>query len=512
MIHVRGKDDSSARLISNSFYLMLDWGMSTVLSLLFWLIVSRTFTVPDYGIVSTSVNTSLVIAAFSLLGVNAVVVRLIPRYMKSGQIGKVNGLVKFCIKFALVSNIAVAAFIALFSAQISQVLKLPVESVLMISVLVLGYGMWYLSNGIFQGMQNMRLLFGSNMVGQVLKLALPLALFSIVAGFMGPLVAFVVSLFVPFMIRLPFFPRGKGDGVNAREIIVGMGLPVLVSSIMWLIFTNIPNVIVNSVTADKVSTGIFALALTLVVPIVFIPMTLSQALTPINSGLSATANPKKRQGKLISLTVKFTAFLTVPLVALLLVFSSQIILFFSHKVQNLPASDLLFLLAPGALLVGIGQILSSSIFAIGDIKGTRNVTLTSTAVFFALGIAGTYYLSSLGMAVAYLASAALLVAMSYLYLRRDIGLRFDFASLGKIVAASAAFVAVTLPLNAAVESNLARAGVVVLGGAVYLSALALLRYYSGDEVKIVRHLSERSSVLSKLLSPVERVLSKVARD
>jgi len=503
-------DDSSTRLINNSFYLMLDWGISTVLSLVFWLIVSRTFAVSDYGIVSTSVNTSLVIAAFSLLGVNAVVVRLIPRYMKSGQLEKVNGLVKFCIKFALVSNIAIASLIALFSAQISHVLKLPVESVLMISVLVLGFGMWYLSNGIFQGMQNMRLLFVSNMVGQVLKLTLPLALFSIAAGFMGPLVAFAVSLFVPFMLRVPFLPRGRGSGVDARQVIMGMGLPVLVSSIMWLIFTNIPNVIVNSITADKVTTGIFALALTLVVPIVFIPMTLSQALTPINSGLSATSNPKKRQGKLISLTVKFTAFLTMPLVALLLVFSSQIILFFSHKVQNLPASDLLLLLAPGALLVGIGQILSSSVFAIGNIKGTRNVTLTSTAVFSVLGVVGTYYLSSFGMAVAYLVSAVLLVSMSYLYLRRDIGLRLEFRPLAKIVLASVAFATVTLPLNAITDSNLVKLGVALLGGFVYLSALALMRYYSGDELKIVRHISKRSMLISRLLSPLERFLEKIS--
>jgi O-antigen/teichoic acid export membrane protein len=509
---MKAKDDSSTSLISNSFYLMLDWGMSTVLSLFFWIIVSRTFTVSDYGIVSTSVNMSLVIAAFGLLGINAVVVRLIPMYMKSGHIEKVKGLVSFCIKFALISNITIAALIAFFSVHISKLLNIPVESVLMVSVLVIGYGMWYLSNGIFQGMQKMRLLFGSNMVGQVLKLVLPILLFSIISGFMGPLIAFVVSLFVPFILRLPFLPIGKGESVSHGGIIFGLGLPLLVSSIMWLIFTNIPNVIVSSVTSDRVATGIFSLALTLVVPIVFIPMTLSQALAPINSGLSATLNPKKRQSKLISLTVKFTAFLTTPLVALLLVFSSHIILFFSHKVENLPASDLLLLLAPSALMVGIGQILSSSLFATGDIKGTRNVTLTSAAVFFTLGILGTYYLSLLGMAIAYMTSAVLLVTVSYLYLRRNIGLSFDFTSLGKIVVASIVFVIVTLPLNAVLQSNIIRVGVIILGLVAYLSSLALMRYYSIDEIKIVRHLSERSRLLSKILSPVERFLLRVSRN
>lgn len=501
-------DNSSSNLISNSFYLMLDWGMSTVLSLVFWLIVSRTFSVSEYGIVSTSVNTSLVIAAFALLGMNAVVVRMIPVYMKSGSMEKVNGLVKFAMKFALASNFVVAGLIALFSSQLSEVLKLPVDSILAISLLIFGWGFFYMTNGIFQGMQNMRLLFGSNLVGQILKLVLPFVLFGVIAGFMGPLVAFVVSLFVPVIIRTFFLPMGRSSKVSGREMVIGIGLPVLVTSIMWIIFTNIPNIMVNSITGDKTATGIFAIAMTLIVPIVFIPMTLSQALTPINSGLSATANPKKRQGHLISQVVKFTSFLTIPLVALLLVFSSQIILFFSHKVENLPASDLLMFLAPGALLVGIGQILVSSIFALGDIKATRNITVLSVAIFFAIGIYGTSILSSLGMAIGYLLSASVLVLMSYLYLRKYIGLRIDLKPIAKIIVAALVFAAISIPLNAALQSNIMKAGAVLAATLAYLLALGVLKYYTEDDLKIVRHLSSRSRAASKVLRPVESLLRR----
>ncbi|MBI4894353.1 MAG: polysaccharide biosynthesis C-terminal domain-containing protein [Candidatus Aenigmarchaeota archaeon] len=502
-------DESSSSLISNSFYLMLDWGMSTVLSLVFWLIVSRTFSVSDYGIVSTSVNTSLVIAAFTLLGMNAVVVRMIPVYLKSGSMEKVNGIVKFAMKFALVSNFVVAGLIALFSAQLSVALKLPLESIWAISVLIFGWGFFYMTNGIFQGMQNMRLLFGSNLIGQVLKLALPFVLFGIVVGFMGPLVAFVVSLFVPVIIRAFFLPTGKSSRVSGRDMVIGIGLPVLVTSIMWIIFTNIPNIIVNSVTGDKVVTGIFAIAMTLIVPIVFIPMTLSQALTPINSGLSATANPKKRQGDLISQVIKFTSFLTIPLVALLLVFSSQIIMFFSHKAENLPASDLLLFLAPGALMVGIGQILVSSIFAVGDIKATRNITILSVVIFFAVGIYATSVLSSMGMAIGYLASSVVLVMMSYVYLRKYVGLKIEWRPLSKIVVAALVFAAVALPLNAALQSNLMKLGAVLVATFAYLLALGVLRYYTEDDLKIVRHLSSRSRLASRVLRPVEALLQKI---
>ena len=206
--------------------------------------------------------------------------------------------------------------------------------------------------------------------------------------------------------------------------------------------------------------------------------------------------------------IKFTSFLTIPLVALLLVFSSQIILFFSHKVENLPASDLLLFLAPGALLVGIGQILVSSIFAIGDIKATRNVTLLSVAIFFAVGIYATSVLSSFGMAIGYLISAFVLVLMSYLYLRKDIGLRIDWKPILKIVIAALIFSAIALPLNAVLQSNLMKLGAVVIAAMAYLLVLGFLRYYTEDDLKIVRHLSSRSKIMSRILRPVEALLQK----
>jgi len=428
--------------------------------------------------------------------------------MKSGRMDKVNGIVRFAMKFAFMSNLVVAGLIFLLAPQMSDVLNLPVESVWAISLLVFGWGFFYMTNGIFQGLQNMRLLFGSNLIGQVLKLALPFVLFAVIAGFMGPMIAFVVSLFVPVIIRSFFLPRGPGSKVSGREMVIGIGLPVLVTSIMWIIFTNTPNIIVNSVTGDQAVTGVFAIAMTLIVPIVFIPMTLSQALTPINSGLSATSNPKKRQGQLISQVIRFTSFLTVPLVALLLVFSSQIILFFSHKAENLPASDLLLFLAPGALLVGIGQILVSSIFAVGDIKATRNITVLSVAIFFAVGIYATSVLSSFGMAIGYLLSALVLVFMSYLYLRKYVGLRVDLAPIMKVVLAAMVFAAVAMPLNAAVQSNLLKFGAVLVAMAAYLISLGLMRYYTKDDLKIVRHLSSRSKTMSRVLRPVEALLEK----
>lgn len=500
-------DDSSARLISNSFYLMVDWAMATVLSLVFWLIVARTLPVSGYGIVATTVNTSLLIAAFGMVGVGSVVTNLISRYAKKGQMEKVKGLVKFSLKFVLAVDIVAAAAVAVLSPQIADLLNLPIQAIWMVSVLIFGWGLWFLTNGFLQGLQNMRLFFLSDLVGQVIKLSVPLALFFIGLSFLSPIIAFGISMLATALIRIPFLPFGKSSRVNGREIVIKLGLPIFVASVMYLIFTNLPNVILNSIKSADV-TGIFALALTLVTPIVFIPMTLSAALFPVTSGLSVTSNPNRRQSKLISLVIKFAAFITIPLIALLLVFSNQIIIFFSGKVENLVASQLLPIVAPAAILLGIGQILVSSIFAIGKPKATRNVTIAATAIFLGLSIPATFLFSSFGMAAAYLISMVVLVLTSYFYLRRKINLKVDWSAIGKILLATLVFTAIAYPLNLILHGTVLKLLAIAIGAVAYLLVMVPLGYYSSDEIRILRHLSSRSKRMRGKLEPIEKFLSR----
>lgn len=501
------KDDSGSRLISNSAYLMTDWIVATVLSFLFWLIASRLLPISGFGIAATTVNTALLIAAFGMVGVNAVVTNLIPIYMKKKLIEKVKGITRFSLKFVLVVNMASSLVVAAFSPQIASLLNLPVEGIWMVSIMIFGWGFWFLTNGLFQGMQNMRLIFRSNLVGQIIKVTMPLALFFIGLEFLSPIIAFTISLLATVLIRLPFLPFGKGAPVNGKEIIIKLGLPIFIASVMWLVFTNLPNVILNSIKSPDV-TGIFALALTLVTPIVFIPMTLSTALFPVTSGLSATLNPQKRQSKLISLVVKFAAFITIPAIAVLLVFSDQIILLFSGKAENLFASQILPIIAPAALLLGIGQILVSSIFAIGKPKVTRNITIITTLIFIGLSIPATFLFSSMGMSVIYLISMVFLTLTSFFYLRKEINLNIDWVPVFKIFVATFLLAGIILPLNSLFESAALKIVSIVAGLLVYLLFLVPIRYYSKDDLKILRFLSSRLKFLNGTISSLEKFLSR----
>lgn len=500
------KDDSSDRLISNSVYLMMDWITITVLSLILWLVVGKTLPTAGYGIVATSVNISLLIAAFSLLGLPSAVTNLISRFAKKNQWKKIKGLIKFSVKFSIIVNISAAVAITLLSPQLALVLNLPIEAIWMVALLIFGWTFWLLTNGFLQGFQNMRLIFKSNLVGHLFKVGLPITLALIGFGFLGPLLGFLIGFLVTIAMRYETFVVRGGTKIQGRKVLFGIAIPVFIASVMWLIFTNLPNVILNAIKSPDV-TGIFAIALTVATPITFIPMTLSQALFPVTSGLSVTRNPAKRQSKLIALVVKYAAFITLPIIALLLVFSSQIILFFSQP-QYLPATQLLPIVAVAALFLGIGQILVSSVFAIGKIKMTRNITIAVATIFLAISIPLTFLLSSFGMAIAYLLSMMVLILSSFLFLKRTIKFSIDWKSIGKIFIAVLIFVAITYPLNAILHTTILKIAVILLGIVAYFSALGFLRYYTMDEVKVVRYMMSRSASLKKFLRPLEKLLSK----
>ena len=503
------KDKSSVELISNSFYLMMDWVTITILSMIFWLVVGKTLPASGYGIVATTVNISLLIAAFALAGLPSAATNLISKYTKLRQFGKARGLIKFCLKFSIVVNIILAGIIILFSNEISAITNLPIESTWIISVMLFGWTFWLLSNGFLQGYQNMKMIFKSNLVGHIFKVTIPIVLFFMAFSFMGPLIAFVASLGITILIRYSVFNFSNAKKINGKKMMVTLAFPVFVASIMWLVFTNLPNVILNSLTSPDV-TGIFALSLTLVTPIVFIPMTLSQALFPVTSRLSVAKHPEKRQSQLISLVIRYAAFVTLPLIALLFVFSNEIILFFSQA-EYLSASGLLVIVAPAALMLGMSQILVSSIFAVGKPTVTRNITVIATLLFIGLSIPLTMMLSSTGMALAYLFSMIVLITSSFLYLRRHIGLRAGKKDLLKILIGTFVFVAITFPMNAIIASIGLKVALALFAGIVYLAVLIPLRYYSKDDIEILRYLTSKSKRLKKSFEPLDNILTKLIK-
>lgn len=501
------------RLIGNSAFLLVDWGAITGMSLLFWLIIGKTLPNEVYGIVATSLNIMVILSGVALLGLQTSVVKLISEFKRKNQIGKIKNLVRFTIKVGLSVSAAFSATLGGLSPILSPILNLPVDVIIMVAVGIFAFSVWGITTAVMYGLQSMKRILKTNFVGNLSKVLITLFAVLIGLSYFGPLAALIISVVVIALLRIDILLLGIKDvrskasssRLNYKSIFT-YSLSAFVASMAIVGFANTPNIILNALTSPAV-TSLFAISLTITSPIFSIPSVLNAALFPITSGLSAEKGGRVRQRMLINMVVKYTSFLTLPIIAILLTFSGTIILFFSSS-EFLPALEILPTVGVAAFLFGLGGMLNMSIYAIRKPVVSRNITILTLVVFLALSIPLSISLSAFGMAVAYLASISIFCVASFVYLRKFLGFSIDWKSILKILVAVAVFSAIVFGIDRFLSHEVLKFVAVLLALVVYLLLLIPMKFYKKEDVKILEFLSKKSPVGKGVFHRLRIMLSR----
>jgi peptidoglycan biosynthesis protein MviN/MurJ (putative lipid II flippase) len=112
----------------------------------------------------------------------------------------------------------------------------------------------------------------------------------------------------------------------------------------------------------------------------------------------------------------------------------------------------------------------------------------------------------MGMSIAYLISMIVLVLASYFYLRKTIRLKIDWFAIGKIFIATLIFSAFALTLNSIFTSTILKLVTILVGALLYIVVLIPLKYYSANEIDIIRHLFSRFKFLRGKIDIIEKIL------
>lgn len=94
MPRLKKKYHLGEKLISNTFYLFLDWFFIALFSFIFWLILGKTLNPSDVGIASTAISLMTFICTFSSLGIVNALNKLIPEIKEKEGIKGVYSFVK----------------------------------------------------------------------------------------------------------------------------------------------------------------------------------------------------------------------------------------------------------------------------------------------------------------------------------------------------------------------------------------------------------------------------------
>lgn len=498
------------KLISNATYLSLKWGFNTLFFLAFWLILGKSIFPEDtasYGVVALALQVTTLISNWSLFGMDAAIAKLIPEMVEKKQNDRIFGLTSYALRTAFILSIVASIGLVLFSYMLPNVIKLDAQTLTLVVITTVMTVVAVMLENVYYGLQKMKKVFLTNLYGWITMIALVIVFMFLDLGHLGPIIAVMSSFIVMILARVKkrfIIPPSK-IRVD-KKTIYKYSVPAFVVIILSSILNNSQFIILSAMKTFE-DTGHFAVAMKIVSVIIVIPTTFSGALFPITSGLSVDKNSKAKQSYLISLVFRYTVLVLMPIVLFTMVFSNELIVFFSSE-EYLAASQFLPVLVSGGMLLGVGQQFRQSLYAIGKPKKFRDSYIASTIAYLIFSIPMTHYFSSMGLSVAYLISAFILFLTTFIFIRQALNFRIPFVEIGKMlvgVFVSFLFLLMTKPF---IPNILVAVPFIIMSSIIYFVVLLRLNCYVEEDLKFFDFLVAKAPMFKKQTTQLRKFLSR----
>jgi O-antigen/teichoic acid export membrane protein len=443
------------RVISNVVYSGLDMAVISVVGYLFYIIMAKLLSPAEYGLVILILAYWFVLAPLSVLGLSEGLSSLIPRALVKSPMAARSTAVRG-LKYGL-SVLAVMCSLLLVIRVVAPAL-LP-NGFLLTALLASGSAL-LLGRGLLQGFQNFRLLLKIDAVAQVLRLVLPILLviggFSVAGAIGGWIAAYVVAFILLIWKVRGLWPAAGGGEPRAEILRFGATAGVAATSYWFLL--QLGAMALGSV-GNLQLVAFYGAAQVAAQMILFFASAVAPAILPSLSSLYSKGEVQNAN-LLLSIAVKWTAWLSTGLAVVLLGFAPEVISLL-YKAEYLAAISIFPAMLIGAVMFGLSTLGLVAVYAAGKTSARVWLLLLAaaveTAVLAAVGITVD------GVATAFLVGQIVLLLAVMAYLRRRFTWKPGINMLVVVVAAVAAYYVTLLPLPAAVRLFLSSATYLLLG-------------------------------------------------
>ena len=501
------------KLISNTFYLLLDSIVLTSFSFIYWVLVGKTLTPEQFGIIASSTVLISFFSIFVLFGINSAVSKLIPEYSEKNQKKKISSLIKFSFNLSLILNLILALILLFLSNEISRILKLPLEVFYIVIVGNFITSLSIITGSVIYGLQNMRKYFFTDLIGNISKIIISTIMILLGFSFFGPLIGFVLSYLIIFILRIEknWFLE-KSNYIDKKEVLMKYSLPAFVFSLVTFVFTSLYYLILPALTSQY-ETGLFAIANKITFLIPTIPFILSASILPTVSGLSAYQEIKKiklKQGEIVRLALRYSLLSSIPIFSFFLIFSKALILTFTQE-SYIAASKLFFPLGLASLFYGLSSICLNALYAAKKPEIMRNISLLVTAIFLITSFPLTISYFSLGMSYSLLISMLTFFILSFFYGRKFLNFSIDLKSLIKIIFSNLLLSILFLLIDLANLNLFIKLFLIVPALLLYFLVLLITKFFEKKDLILISYFLEKFPKFSKYFSKIQEIISKYAK-
>ncbi len=265
-------------LYSNSIFLMLGTAIMAFFGFFFWIINARLFSPSQIGIATTLISIATLIANFSLLGLNAGLIRYLPT--SSSRNEKINTSFTLVTTIAIILGIFYILNITVFSPKLEFIQKNLLSSILFIGTL-LCIALNTLIESVFIAYRSTPYILLKNVVLNVIRVSLPFILiflgsFGIFASF-GVAYLFAVILSILILVVRFRFILSPSVHVHVVKKILKFSFGNYISGFATILPASVlPVIITNKINPS--TSAFFYIAMNIANLLFIIPLATSQSL------------------------------------------------------------------------------------------------------------------------------------------------------------------------------------------------------------------------------------------
>src|SRR3989344_407645 len=488
------------RALSNTLYLMGDWSVIMIFGYIFWVILAKMLSPSEVGIFSTISNIAVFLTAFTTLGFNISVIKIIAEYISKEAKDFVAGIVFYTLKNTIIFNLLIISIMIAFLRTFFPG-YLGWAELIGISIYTIINSLYAVAQGYLSGFQDMRKIFLTDMFAYTLKIILVTILIISGFSFFGPVAAFSIATLIAFFWRMEKISI-RNHKINEAEM-WSYSIPAMISSLgIILLFQS--TVIILGVMKNMSDVGIFTLAFMLVTPIRAVFQVISNSLMPIGSGKLAR-QAQSGFDELMNQSIRYSLLIVLPLTVMFFIFSSDILLLFT-KTDYLAGAHSMRIIAIGSLLVGISYILSAVLYTAGMVRESRNVNLLGGICNTVLCVILIPFLGLIGAAFSYLLACVISSWFSISLCQNK--LKLHSAYLKKLVTSFIILCLMILLLKYLIGGIYSLIFSIIFGIPLYFILLIYLRFFGETDIKILDILELKFIFLKPVLSPIKHKMRK----
>jgi len=298
----------------------------------FQFFMSRHLTPSDYGTLNALLSL-LVIISIPGGAITLVVAHYVSRYKAREEYSKISSFFSGSLRRVTLLGIVLFVLFALFSKMISDFLRIPSVSLVLIVSLILVTSLCLTVNfGMLQGLQKFSAFGITGSLAGVLRLVFGILLiyvgFSVAGALWAGVLANLAIIIMTFFLLRYLFEYGQVAPVKGRsQEVVSYGFPVAISLFCYTALTNLDVVLVKHYF-DGSTAGQYAAASILAKVILYLPGAIVLALFPKISEMHVLE--RDSTGLLVK-ALGLTAILSGFAVGIYLFYPSVVLLFFGQK-------------------------------------------------------------------------------------------------------------------------------------------------------------------------------------